>query len=109
MKEIVEYYRKKGILFRSLKHIPTKELGSRKKVEIYLGVDTNTYYTMIIFIEKKSRILRKEAEEIMLFHDKLEKQISSKILKKYTLIKAPLCSKAKKSMEEKGWKVEEVG
>ncbi len=108
MKKIVEHYRKKGILFRSLKRIPTKELGSRKKVEIYLGVDTKTYYTMIIFIEKKSRILRKEAEEIMLFHDKLEKQIASKILKKYIVIKAPLCSKAKKSMEEKGWKVEEV-
>jgi hypothetical protein len=109
MKEVVEYYSNKGILFRSLKQIPVKELGSRKRVEIYLGVDTQSYYTMIISIEKKSRILRKEAEEIMLFHEKLEKQIASKILKKYILIKAPLCSKAKKSMEEKGWKVEEVG
>jgi hypothetical protein len=56
-------------------------------------------------IEKKSRILRKEAQELMVLHEKLEKYIDSRISKKYMIIKAPLCSKAKALLEERGWKV----
>ena len=109
MKKIVEYFRQEGILFRSLSPIAPKELGSRKKVEIYLGVDTKSFYTMILFIEKKSRILRKESEALMQLHTQLEKKISAKIVKKYILVAAPLCSKAKRYMEEQGWRVVEVG
>jgi hypothetical protein len=56
-------------------------------------------------VEKKSRVLRKEAGELMLLHEKLEKYIDSKINKKYIIINAPLCSKAKALLEEHGWKV----
>ena len=59
-------------------------------------------------VEKKSRVLRKEAEELMLLHEKLEKYIDSGIKKKYMIIKAPLCSKAKAMLEEHGWKVMSV-
>jgi len=106
MKEIVEHYREKEILFRSLKPVALKELGSRKKVDIYLGVDIQKYYVMILRIEKKSRILRKEIEEFVLLHQRLEKWADSKIVKKYIMIKAPLCSKAKVSLEEHAWEVE---
>jgi len=106
MKEIVEYYGEKGILFHSLKPVPPKVLGSRKKVDIYLGVDSQKYYVMILYIEKKSRILRKEAEAFILLHQRLEEWADSKIYKKYLLVKAPLCSKAKAWLEEDQWKVE---
>ena len=39
MKQIVEYLQKKNIIFKSLKEILPKELGSRKKVSLHLGVD----------------------------------------------------------------------
>jgi len=105
MREIVDYYRAKGIIFRSLKPINLKDLGSRKKVSIYLGVDLKGYYSMIMLIDKKSRILRKEAKELMDLHYSLERFMGTKILKKYILIKAPLCSKAKMILEENSWKV----
>jgi hypothetical protein len=105
MKEIVEYLQEKHIIFKSLKSITPKELGSRKKIELYLGVDLKDYYTVVMVVEKKSRVLRKEAEELMLLHEKLEKYIDSSIKKKYMIIKAPLCSKAKAMLEEHGWKV----
>jgi hypothetical protein len=41
----------------------------------------------------------------MALHEKLEKYIDSKINKKYIIIKAPFCSKAKALLEENGWKV----
>ena len=105
MKEIVEYLQRKNIIFKSLKEITPKELGSRKKIGIYVGVDLKGYYADVMQIEKKSRILRKEAEELMALHVKLEKYIDSSIKKKYIIIKAPLCSKAKAMLEENKWKV----
>ena len=105
MKEMVEYLQKKNLIFKSLKEISPKELGSRKKIALYLGVDLKEYYTLVMSIEKKSRILRKEATELMLLHEKVESYIDSKITKKYMIIKAPLCSKAKALLEENGWKV----
>ena len=105
MKQIIDYLQQKNIIFKSFKEITPKELGSRKKVEIYLGVNLKGYYTLVMQIEKKSRVLRKEAEELMALHEKLEKYIDSSIKKKYIIIKAPLCSKAKALLVENKWKV----
>ena len=105
MKEIVEYLQKKSIIFKSLKEITPKELGSRKKIELYLGVDLKGYYALVMQVEKKSRILRKEVAEFLALHEKLEAYIDSKVTKKYIIIHAPLCSKAKALLEENGWKV----
>ena len=105
MKEIVEFLQQKGIIFKSLKEITPKELGSRKRVRLYLGVDLKSYYALVLVVEKKSRVLRKEAEEFIALHEKLERYIDSKIKQKYIIIKAPLCSKAKAFLEEQGWKV----
>ena len=105
MKKIVEYLQSKKLIFKSLKEITPKELGSRKKIALYLGVDLKGYYALMMSVEKKSRILRKEVGELMAMHEKLETYIGSKITKKYIIIRAPLCSKAKALLEEHGWKV----
>jgi len=105
MKDIVEYLQGKNLIFKSLKEITPKELGSRKRVTLYVCVNLKGYYALVMSIEKKSRILRKEANELMLLHEKVEKYIDSKITKKYIIVKAPLCSKAKALFEENGWKV----
>jgi len=105
MKKILEYFQQKNIIFKSFKEIPPQKLGSRKKIRIYVGVDLKGYYTNVMYLEKKSRVLRKEAEELMILHEKLEKYIDSVIKKKYMIINASLCSKAKAILEEHGWKV----
>ena len=105
MKEIVHLIQEKKLLFKSLKPIEPKELGTRKKIAIYLGVDLKKYYACILHINKKSRILSKEALEIMELHTKLEVHNDSKINKKYIYIQAPLCSKAKALFVEEKWTV----
>ena len=105
MKTIVELLQEKKLIFKSIKTIKVKELGSRKKIDIYLGVDLDSYYACIIHVVKKSRILRKEAIEIMEFHKKLEAYNESKINKKYIYIQAPLCSKAKALFKDNKWRV----
>lgn len=105
MKKIVNLLQEKNLIFKSLKPIEPKTLGSRKKIEIYLGVDLKKYYASILRIQKKSRILRKEAMELMEFHKKLEYLNESRIKKKYIYIQAPLCSKAKALLEAEKWTV----
>ena len=105
MKLIVEYLQKKQIIFKSLKEISPKELGSRKKISIYVGVNLKGYYADVMYLEKKSRVLRNEVTQLIALHEKLETYIDSKIKKKYIIIKAPLCSKAKALLEENSWKV----
>lgn len=105
MKDIVEYLQQKQIIFKSFKELAPKELGSRKKLGIFVGVDLKGYYADIMQLEKKSRVLRKEVGELMDLHSRLETYIDSSIKKKYIIIKAPLCSKAKALLEENGWKV----
>jgi len=105
MKDIVEYLRKKGKIFRSLKPIDIKELNSRKRVQVFVGVDMDDYYTMILQIEKRSKILSKEAMELISIHERLEILQGSKITKIYMLLKAPICSKARLLLEDSGWRV----
>jgi len=105
MKKIVHLLQERNLLFKSLKPIEPKVLGSRKKINIYLGVDLKKYYACILHVKKKSRILKKEALELMEFHKKLETLNDSKITKKYIYIEAPLCSKAKALFKENKWVV----
>ncbi len=105
MKELVEYLKDKNIICKSLKEVAPKALGSRKKIQLYVGVNLKGYYCSVMLLEKKSRVLRKEANELIALHEKLELYQDTKILKRYIRIRAPLCSKAKALLEEKGWKV----
>jgi hypothetical protein len=103
MKEILHLLQEKKLLFKKLKPIELKALGSRKKIDLYLGVDLKKYYACIMHINRKSKILSKEALELMEFHKKLELLNDSKIKKKYIYIQAPLCSKAKVLLKEEKW------
>ena len=105
MKIVADIFNEKGIIFKSLEKIEPKELGIRKKIDIYLGVGLKDYFAAVFFLEKKSRVLLKEAKEIEVLHEKLENHNESLIKERYIIIKAPLCSKAKAYLSSKGWKV----
>jgi len=105
MRDLVDRLQQSGIVFKSLKPIDLKALGSRKKIDLYLGVDLAGYYACIIHVVKKSRILQKEARELMAFHHKLEAYNESAINHKFIYLQAPLCSKAKTLFEANGWQV----
>lgn len=105
MKNIVEKMQRKNVICKSLENVEVKVLGSRKKVRLYVGVDLKKYYCLVMHLSKKSRVLQKEAKELMALHEKMEVYKKTKIMKKYLWIEAPLCSKAKALLEENGWKV----
>ena len=105
MKYIVEFLSKKNYIFKKLLKIDLKLLGSRKKIELFEGVDTNSNYVAIFKIDQKSRFIIKNAKEIEELLEKLIKLKQHNYKKKILLISSPLCSKAKKYLEELKWKI----
>ncbi|MEA2027708.1 MAG: hypothetical protein U9N49_01860, partial [Campylobacterota bacterium] len=103
MKKIVETLGQKNIIFKSLRQIDPIELGSKKKIAIYLGTLVDNYYGIVLSVERKSRILTKDTLSYNDLHQKAQEYNDSKINKKYILIDAPLCSKAKAKLQEEGW------
>jgi len=108
MKKIVETLSSKNIIFKSLELLDPTVLGCKKHINIYLGTQIDNYYGLILCIERKSRVLSKDAQSYIELHEKAQEYNQSKINKKYILIRAPLCSKAKALLEEDGWMVFEL-
>ena len=104
MKPLVETLQHNGIVCKKLSPLSPRELGSRKQVKLYIGVGLDGYYCSVMVLSKKSRVLRKEAETLMELHGRMETYIDATIKKRYIWVNAPLCSKAKETMETVGWK-----
>jgi len=105
VKNVIEFLSKKNYIFKELHKIDLKLLGSRKKIELFEGVDTRSNFVTVFKIEQKSRFVTKNAKEIEELLDKLIKLKQHNYKKKILLISSPLCSKAKKYLEELKWKI----
>ena len=105
MKNITSYLNKKDFLFKQLNQIEPKVLGSRKKLIIYDACDTKNNLISIFIIESKSRFLIKNAKELEILNEQLKQFKDHNFKKTLILISSPLCSKAKKYMQELKWKV----
>jgi len=105
LKEITKYYLNKEILFKEINEISPKELKSRKKIKIYVATSTNKDYYSIFIVDSKSRFIRKNAEELMLLQSQLSQYVGHNFKKKELIISSPLCSKAKKLLEDNKWRV----
>jgi len=96
MKEILDILIKNKIVCKELKPLKVK---TRKKIDIYLGVNLKNEYCLIVVLHKKSRILKKDIEEIL----PLIPEINFRYKKKILLTKAIVCSKVKESFKE--WRI----
>ena len=105
MKELINKLQAHGLIFKELKAIEPKALGSRKKITIMLGIDLKGYYHLIFFISKRSRILTKEAKELLELKERVAKMVGSTLPHCHLFIDAPLCSKAKAYLEQEGCKL----
>lgn len=107
MKEFTEFFReKKDLIFKNLEIVETKNLGSRKKIDIFSGTSLNSDYIAIFKIDSKSRFLIKNAQELEELFVKLKAYKGHNFKKKYAIINSPLCSKAKTLLEDLKWSVE---
>jgi len=105
LKELTGYYTNKDVIFKEITKIEPKQLGSRKKIEIYAATSVDSQYYGIFIINAKSRFLRKNADELMTMCDQLTTFVEHNFKRKELLISSPLCSKAKAYLKDNSWKV----
>ena len=105
MKNLTNYFVNKNIIFKELNEVAVKDLKSRKKIKIYDGIGIDKNYYAIFILDAKSRFLRKNANDLMELCNKLISLKSHNYKKKELLISSPLCSHAKKLLNDNGWGV----
>ncbi len=92
---------KKKIMLKELTDITPK---TRKKIKVYLGVDVNNIYYLIVESFTKSRFIMKNAKELLEFVTPLS-DINFKKNKKILILESEICSKSKQFLKENGWRI----
>ncbi len=105
MKKLTTYYTNKNILFRDVKQITPKEIGSRKKIDIYAATSVDSNFYAIFIVDSKSRFIRKNANDLMELCEKLSIHLDHNFKKKELLVSSPLCSKAKEYLKQNDWSI----
>jgi len=105
MKAVLEPLQARGYLFKRFEPFALKTIGSRKRIEVYHGIDLKNRYVLVFVVNKKSRVLQKEVREWFDLKVRIENYYGYRILQNIAVIHAPLCSKAKALLESEGWKV----
>lgn len=105
LKQLTKYFLDREILFKDINEVNPKDLGSRKKIKIYNATATNSSYYAIFIVDGKSRFIRKNAIDLIELFNKLVDKEGHNFKKKELLISSPLCSKAKKFLEDDKWSV----
>lgn len=105
MKKLTTYFTNKNILFKEIKQITPKEIGSRKKIEIYSATSVDSDYYAIFIVDSKSRFIRKNANDLIELCGTLSSYLGHNFKKKVLLVSSPLCSKAKEFLKQNDWSV----
>lgn len=106
LKNLIHYLNDKELHFSSLNKIEPKELGSRKKIDIYDATHIDNSFYAIFIVESKSRFIRKNANDLMEMLESLKRYKDHNYKYKMLIISSPLCSKAKALLQDNGWRVE---
>ncbi|MEA2112171.1 MAG: hypothetical protein U9P71_09005 [Campylobacterota bacterium] len=91
--------------FKQIQEISPKELGIRNKITIHYGIDSSNSQVALLGINQKSRILIKDVPKFEAIMTKLSNFVGYKFSKKVLILKAPICSKALKALQERNFTV----
>ena len=105
MKCVLETLIKKSIICKKLEILNKKEFKIRKKIEIYYGVTTKSYYIIIFKIDRKSKVFQKDIKMFEELLESIKVKLNRNFKIKALIIDAPLCSKAKNLLRELKWKL----
>lgn len=90
-------------LYQLLETINPKELGIRKKLDIFITKDLKDNIIILFHITQKSRFLQKDVDKIDEISNIVINSTQYSITSTAIFIESPLCSKAKAKMEKLQW------
>lgn len=105
MKNVVEFFSKKKLIFKSLNEIDKALLKTRKKIKIYTSTDVDKNYHSIFIVDQKSRFLLNNAESLYSLSMNLQKLENHNFKYKHLLIGTNICSKSVNYLQDRGWKL----
>jgi len=101
MTEINQKLLDRNVVLKEIKNITPK---TRKKIQVFLGVDIKQFYYLLVKIDTKSRFIQKNALELMEFVKPLS-EINFQKNKKILFLNSPICSKASVLLQANGWRI----
>ena len=105
MKTVVDALRNHGVVLPKLEPVDLKAVGIKRRLEMYAAVDEKQWHTLILRVQRASRILQKDAQGYDATVKALSEARGHNFGKKLLLLDAPICSKAKTLLQQSGWKV----
>jgi len=101
MKEVIKTLLSQKIILKKLEPI---DLNLRKKIDVYSGVDKNSRYIAVFYMQRKSRFLQKDAQSLEEIYFNLLDVSDHNYKKKILIYDMPMCSKAQALLKEYSWK-----
>lgn len=105
MNKFYDFCVSQNLIFKKMEEFSLKEIGIKKRIRCFLGVDTNSFYVLIFQRNAKSRLLLKEAIELEEIFKKIELLKEHAIKRKNLFYNSPICSKSTSFFKENNWKV----
>ncbi len=105
MRNTVEIFKNKNILFKELNRVVLRDFGIKKRYEVFEGVDIDNRYHLIFKVERKSRFLSKNADDLIYIYQEISNKKEHGFRSVYVLFLTPFCSKAKNILMSNGFKV----
>jgi hypothetical protein len=105
LKELVEIMGAKKQIFKSIDTILPKDIGSRKKIEIFSGVNSDSFYILVIVVRQKSRFIMKHSNELIDISNKIISLKGHNYKKRFMIFDGDICSKSKEFLSQNGWRV----
>jgi hypothetical protein len=99
-----ETFSKKKLPYKTMHEVLPSAIGVRKKVRLFHTLH-NSALCAIVALSQKSRVLLKDVDVLESIVEKMAVNSGCEYDEKLLLIEAPLCSKARKALEEEGWDI----
>lgn len=96
---------KNSLVFKKLQEIDLRSISKIKSYKIYYAIDINGFYSIIIFRNAKSRFVNRN---LLIFEELFNTVLSLfdlNFTKRYFFINSQICSKSRKTLEDKGFKI----
>jgi len=91
--------------YQYVETINIKELGIRKKIDVFITKNIKDENSILFYVTQKSRFLQKDVDKLEEINTVILSNIQEQIKEKVILIESPLCSKAKTKLEELDWTI----
>jgi len=105
LKELIEILLSKKQIFKSIFKLDLKKVRIRKKMDIFVGVNIQSFYVLIIVAHQKSRFIMQHSKEILDIRARVVDYQGHNFKYSFLIVKNEICSKSKIFLKENNFKV----